>query len=314
MFKRVLSGRLEYYYRLTKNTVLDYSLAPSVGFNNIKDNIGNISNEGYEFTLRLMPYNNLQKQMNFSFVMNGSHNKNTIKKISNALKIRNEEQLKDDPNNPNKLSRPLPRYEEGYSQTMIWAVRSLGIDPMSGREIFLNRNGERVSEWNSVDMVPVGDTEPDLTGTLGANFNWRGLSVNLSARYTFGGQYYNKTLLDKVENADLSYNVDRRAFTDRWQNPGDLARFKAVTRDVNGSQTKASSRFLMDRNELVLNTINVQYRFEQKREKFLRQLGLSSATIAMYMEDLFHWSTIKQERGINYPMSRQISMSLNLTF
>jgi hypothetical protein len=58
----------------------------------------------------------------------------------------------------------------------------------------------------------------------------------------------------------------------------------------------------------------VQYRFEQKREKFLRQLGLSSATIAMYMEDLFHWSTIKQERGINYPMSRQISMSLNLTF
>ena len=314
MFNRVLSGRLEYYYRLTKNTVLDYSLAPSVGFSSVKDNIGNISNEGYEFTLRLMPYNNLHKQMNFSFVVNGSHNKNTIKKISNAMRQRNQEQLKEDPDNPNKLSRPLPRYEEGYSQSMIWAVRSLGIDPMSGREIFLNRNGERVSEWNAVDMVPVGDTEPDLIGTLGLNFNWRGLSVNLNARYNIGGQYYNKTLLDKVENADLSYNVDRRAYTDRWQNPGDLARFKAVTRDVNGSQTKASTRFLMDRNELVLNTINVQYRFEQKREKFLRQLGLSSATIGMYMEDLFHWSTIKQERGIMYPMSRQISMSLNLTF
>lgn len=314
MFKRVLSGRLEYYYRLTKNTVLDYSLAPSVGFDNIKDNIGNISNEGYEFTLRLMPYNNLHKQMNFSIIANGSHNKNTIKKISNALRIRNQEQLKEDPDNPNKLSRPLPRYEEGYSQTMIWAVRSLGIDPMSGREIFLNRNGERVSEWNSVDMVPVGDTEPDLIGTLSTNFNWRGLSVSIAARYQFGGQYYNKTLVDKVENADLSYNVDKRAYTDRWLNPGDLAKFKAVTRDVNGSQTKASTRFLMDRNELVLNTINVQYRFEQRREQFLRKLGLSSATVGMYMEDLFHWSTIKQERGITYPMSRQISMSLNLTF
>ena len=314
MFKRVLSGRIEYYYRLTKNTVLDYSLAPSVGFSNIKDNIGNISNEGYEFTFRLMPYNSLQNQMNFSFIVNGSHNKNTIKKISNALRIRNQEQLKEDPNNPNKLSRPLPRYEEGYSQSMIWAVRSLGIDPMSGREIFLNRNGERVSEWNAVDMVPVGDTEPDLAGTLGANFNWRGLSVTLNARYNIGGQYYNKTLLDKVENADLSYNVDRRAYTDRWQNPGDLARFKAVTRDVNGSQTKASTRFLMDRDELVMNSINVQYRFEQRREKFLRKMGLSSATVGMFMEDLFHLSTIKQERGINYPMSRQISMSLNLTF
>lgn len=313
-FHNIVSGRFEYYYKLTKNTVLDYSLAPSVGFTNIKDNIGNISNEGYEFTLRVMPYNNVSKQFNVSLVANGSHNKNTIKKISNALRIRNQEQLKEDSSNPNKLSRPLPRYEEGYSQTMIWAVRSLGIDPMSGREIFLNRNGERVSEWNSADMVPVGDTEPDLEGTLGANLNWRGLSVSIASRYRVGGQYYNKTLVDKVENADLQYNVDRRAYTDRWLNVGDLAKYKAVTTDVNGSQTKATSRFVMDNNELVLNTINIQYRFEQRREAFLKTLGLSSATVGIYMEDLFHWSTIKQERGITYPMSRQISMSLNLTF
>ena len=305
MFNRILSGRFEYYYKLTKNTVLDYSLAPSIGFSSIKDNIGNISNEGYEFTLRLMPYNNLQKQMNFSIVVNGSHNKNTIKKISNAMKARNEEQMKEDPDNPNKLSRPLPRYEEGYSQSMIWAVRSLGIDPITGREVFLTRNGERTSEWNAADMVPVGDTEPDLAGTISANFNWKGLSVNIAARYQYGGQYYNKTLVDKVENADLRYNVDKRAYTDRWQNPGDLAAFKGVTNDVNG---------LMDNNELVLNTINLQYRFEQRYDPFIKKLGLSSAVIGLYMEDLFHWSTIKQERGIEYPMSRQISMSLNLTF
>ena len=314
MLHRIISGRFEYYYKLTENTVIDYSMAPSVGFTNIKDNIGNISNEGYEFTLRFMPYNNLHKQMNFNIVVNGSHNKNTIKKISNALRIRNQEQLKADASNPNKLSRPLPRYEEGYSQTMIWAVRSLGIDPMTGREIFLNRNGERVSEWNSADMVPVGDTEAKVAGTLSSHFNWRGLSVSIAARYRIGGQYYNKTLVDKVENADLSYNVDRRAYTDRWLNPGDQAKYKAVTTDINGSQTKASDRFVMDNNELVLNTINVQYRFEKKREPFIKKLGLSSATVGLYMEDLFHWSTIKQERGITYPMSRQISMSLNLTF
>lgn len=314
MFRRVFSGRLEYYYKLTHNTVLDYSLAPSVGFSSIKENLGNISNEGYEFTLRVMPYNNLQKQMNFSFVVNGSHNKNTIRKISNAMRIRNQEQLEEQPDNPNALSRPLPRYEEGYSQSMIWAVRSLGIDPMSGREVFLNRNGERVSEWNPVDMVPVGDTEPKLIGTLSANFNWRGLSVNLAARYRYGGQYYNKTLVDKVENANLIYNVDRRAYTDRWLNVGDEARFKAVTRDVNGSQTKASTRFIMDNNELVFNTVSLQYRFEQRREKFLSKYGLSTATVGVYLEDLFHWSTVKQERGIDYPMSRQVSMSLNLTF
>ena len=70
----------------------------------------------------------------------------------------------------------------------------------------------------------------------------------------------------------------------------------------------------MDRNELVLNTITLQYRFERKREKFLKHLGLSSATVGLYMEDLFHWSTIKQERGITYPMSRQVTMNMSLTF
>ena len=314
MLDNHLSGRFEYYTKLTKNTVLDYSLAPSVGFSSIKDNIGNISNKGYEFTMRYMPFNWVAKQMNLSLIVNGSHNENKIKKISNAMRARNEEQMKEDPNNPNKLSRPLPRYEEGYSQSMIWAVRSLGIDPITGREIYLTRDGKRTSEYNAADQVPVGDSEPTLAGTLGINFNWRGLSVNIAAQYRFGGQYYNKTLVDKVENADLHYNVDRRAYTDRWQKVGDLARFKAVTTDVNGSQTKATTRFLMDNNELVLNTINVQYRLERRYERWISKLGLSSASIGLYLEDLFHWSTIKQERGIEYPMSRQVSMSLNLTF
>ena len=314
MFKSIISGRFEYYYKYTKNTVLDYSLPPSMGFTSVKDNLGNILNKGYEFTLRVMPLRIPSKQMTWSIVANGSHNDNKIKKISNALKRRNDAELVEDASNPNKLSRPLPRYVEGYSQSMIWAVQSLGIDPITGREIYLSRDGQRTSEWNAVDLVPCGDTEPDLSGTLSTNFTWRGLTCTIAARYQFGGQYYNKTLLDKVENANLRYNVDRRAYTDRWAQPGDVVAFKAVTQNVNGQQTKASSRFIMDNNELVLNVINLEYRFESRYEQWLKHLGLSSATIGLYMEDLFHISTIKQERGIQYPLSRQVSMALSLTF
>lgn len=314
MLRNRISGRFEYYRKLTENTVLDYSLAPSVGFTSVKENIGNIANNGYEFSLRVMPIYIPAKQMNLSITANGSHNENEIKRISNAMRIRNQQQLQEDPSNPNKLSRPLPRYEEGYSQSMIWAVRSLGIDPITGREIYLTRNGERTSEYNVADQVPVGDTEPTLQGTLGINFNWYGLSISVAAQYHFGGDYYNRTLVDKVENADLHYNVDRRAFYDRWMQPGDIARFKAVTQAVNGSETKATTRFLMNDNQLSLNTVNIQYRFERRYDKWLSRFGLSSASVGLYLEDLFHWSTIKQERGIQYPMSRQVSMSLNLTF
>lgn len=308
MLNRLIDGRFEYYRKRTVNTLLAYSLAPSVGFETITDNMGNVSNNGYEATLRIMPYNNLEKRLNFSFVFNGSHNVNKIEKISNALKVRNEEAA-------NKVgSRPLPRYVEGYSQSIIWAVKSLGIDPVSGREVFLRRDGTMTYQWNSIDQIPVGDTEPVLRGTVGFNLNWGGLSINLAGSYRFGGQAYNRTLLDKVENANLRFNVDSRAYTERWQKPGDVTLFKGITTNITGQSTRASSRFVMDENELLMSSLTVMYRMEQREYKFLKNFGLSSMNIAIYLEDLLRMSSIKMERGIDYPFARQMSMSLNLTF
>lgn len=308
MLKQIVSGRLEYYHKYTRHTLLDYSLAPSVGFSTIPDNMGNISNKGIEATLRIMPYNNPDKRLNCSVVLNGSHNKNRIEKISNALKKRNEESA-------GKIeSRPLPQYKEGYSQSIIWAVRSLGIDPQTGREILLNRNGERVGVWDGIDLVPVGDTEPKLRGSVSANVNWKGWSFSIVGQYHFGGQIYNRTLIEKIENANLRYNVDKRAFTDRWQQAGDHTFFKGITREVNGQSTKASSRFVMDDNQFAINTITLQYRFEQRYNKFLKNMGISSASVGLYLEDVFRCSTVKMERGIDYPFARQVSLSLNLAF
>ncbi|MDO4770441.1 SusC/RagA family TonB-linked outer membrane protein [Porphyromonas sp.] len=313
-FKGFFSGRIEYYYKYTRNMILDYSLAPSVGFSTVPENLGNISNRGFEFTARVMPINIPSKQFNLSFVVTGSQNKNRLERISNALKVRNEELLKPNDKGEYNISRPLPRYEEGYSQSMIWAVRSLGIDPQTGREIFLGRDGQRTTEWNPVDMVPVGDSEPKITGVFSTNLNWKGLSLSLAARYTYGGMLYNRTLVDKVENANLAYNVDRRAYTDRWQKPGDDARFKAIDKASRTSQTNASTRFLMENNELVFNVINAQYRFDSRNHEFIKKFGLTAASVGLYMEDLFRFNTIKVERGTSYPLARQVSMSLNLTF
>lgn len=82
--------------------------------------------------------------------------------------------------------RPLPRYENGYSQTVIWAVRSLGIDPMSGQELFMTRDGQLTNEYNAIDQMPVGDTEPKFAGTVSTSFNYKGLTISLAGRYSWG--------------------------------------------------------------------------------------------------------------------------------
>ena len=43
--------------------------------------------------------------------------------------------------------------------------------------------------------------------------------------YEAGGQIYNSTLRDKVEDVNVyTSNVDKRVFSERWQEPGDKAR------------------------------------------------------------------------------------------
>ena len=103
--------------------------------------------------------------------------------------------------------------------------RSLGIDPATGNELFLAKNGDIVTEWSTDNYVIGGCTDSELEGTFGTNFQWRGFQLNMIFRYSLGGQIYNQTLVDKVQDADLRGNVDRRVFEERWQKPGDKVMF-----------------------------------------------------------------------------------------
>ena len=65
-----------------------------------------------------------------------------IKEISNALKARNEQIDKDQDNyEPDygeryETAKPQVEFKEGESTTTIYAVRSLGINPANGKEVF----------------------------------------------------------------------------------------------------------------------------------------------------------------------------------
>lgn len=137
--------------------VANISLAPSLGFSSYPENLGKIENKGWEISLSAIPYKNTAKQAYWTITVNGSHNTDKLLKISEAMKYRNDKSASD------LKDTPLPRYEEGESLSRIWVVRSLGIDPASGDEILLKRNGEMTSavNWSANDVVPIGNTEPN---------------------------------------------------------------------------------------------------------------------------------------------------------
>ena len=209
-----LDVTFDYYVKNTENLLTPVSLPPSAGFSSYTENLGETKNKGVEFKVNDRVLKNNDKAMYLSVFASGMHNKNRITKISDALSVMNNERDKEKANggggNPNLeensgITKPSVRYAEGQSMDAIWAVRSLGIDPATGKEVFLDLDGKMVYGWKAENQVVVGDKQPKLSGTFGFNFEYKGFSVNTSFYYKLGGQYYNQTLVDKVENVDIQY-------------------------------------------------------------------------------------------------------------
>ena len=71
------------------------------------------------------------------------------------------------------------RYYDGGSPTAIWAVRSAGIDPATGKELFIKKDGSYSFDYDVNDEVVVGDTQPKLEGVLGTTFITRAFRSEL---------------------------------------------------------------------------------------------------------------------------------------
>ena len=78
------------------------------------------------------------------------------------------------------------RYYDGASTSALWAVRSAGIDPARGDELFIKKDGTYTYKWDSSDEVVVGDMTADLRGNFGANIRWKNFSLNATFEYSFG--------------------------------------------------------------------------------------------------------------------------------
>ena len=113
-----------------------------------------------------------------------------------------------------------------------------------------------------------------------------------------------------VENADIkNSNADRRVLLDRWQKPGDVTTMKDIrNRNIT---TGASSRFVQKNNTLQWNALTVSYTF---RPRQLERLLLSGLRLSFTMNDLLYASTIRQERGLDYPYARSFNLTANLIF
>lgn len=303
LLNRRLTFSIDVYNKITNDLLADVNLPISSGFESYKANVGKVQNTGYELSASAQIIRDVKNDLRWTLGVKMAHNENKVKEISNSLENLNENLLNQDTYNPSFI------YKEGQSMNTIYAVPSKGIDPSTGREIFIKRDGTETFEWDAADQVPCGVAEPKIQGTLNSNLRWKGITFNMVFGYRWGGKAYNNTLAYKVENIAPYDNADRRVLYDRWKQPGDIALYKGV-QDM--TETRPTSRFVFKDNAFYCSSLNLGYEFPTEWTQ--RYLSISYLALNGYIEDLFYKSTIKQERGTDYPFSRKFSLSLTVRF
>ena len=319
-----LTLTLDAYISTTRDLVIDFTLPTSTGYTFTKENVGDVENKGLElnFTYRLVNRNDFFLNITGAATLEV----NTIRKLSDAMKEYNarmdkkfeQEYNEDGTEKPLRIA-PVMKYVEGGSMNTIWAMKSLGIDPTTGQEIFVNRNGEPTFVYSAAEQIAAGNKGDKYRGNFGFNGEYKGFGLSVVLRFKLGAELYNETLINKVENVDIYSNVDRRVFEGRWTPDNPNAPYKAfrVYNPVTESwqtvpRTQASTRFVQKRNELDIAAVSAYY--DLNRIRVIRNMGMSRLRLHFNMNEIHKFSSIRIERGTKYPFARTMSFSLTAEF
>lgn len=288
------------YHKLTDPMLINVPLPPSVGVTQFDTNVGQQIATGFygTFSGTIIEKGDLRWNANFNF----RTTKSVMEEIGDNLMQYNKQ----------GSSTSLTRYYDGASTDDMWAVPSLGIDPTTGREVYLKKDGTYTFYWDAADEVIVGCSVPKVEGVIGTSLYWKNFTLSMNFRYRLGGQVFATALYDKVENLttnDIYYNQDKRALYDRWHEPGDVTKFKSIKLQESG--ISMSSRFVVDENTLSGESISMSY---ETSGKWVKRLGLDGITFRGYLNEIFRWSSFKEERGIEYPFARSVTLSMSVRF
>lgn len=292
------------YEKVTDPLVVAVTLPSSTGLSNYPFNAGSLTVKGVETNIRYAPIFKPSERITWFIGFTGSTYSQKYDKFDTKLASLNDAL---------RESNSLVRYRDGYDQADLWAVPSLGIDPATGKEIFLKKDGTQTYDFNYDDQVVVGNSRPTYQGVLSSNFNYKGFTFNASLRYLINQDVLNSALYQKVENISMTSvinnNQDKRALYERWRQPGDISEFKSISVS---STTPMSSRFVQRENTLSFESINIGYQFTNAA--WMKKASLSNLRLTAFTNDILRISTVRRERGVSYPYARSFSFSVSANF
>lgn len=308
MLFNFLTVSADYYNHLTKDMVFGVPLSRTTGMNTYYQNIGELANSGFELSVmaRLIQ----RKDFSWNVSVNGSHNKNEIKKLSTDLPIEYTYQI----------------VEVGRDYYTFKMKEWAGVDPETGRGLwYLNEEGdETTNNYNQAKKRYVGKATPDFQGGLTNNLKWKGFDMSFQFNFSVGSKIYGNHLrYDEQIGNSFASPYTKYVEENRWRKPGDNAKVPMLMFTSGVTENSHSSRFLMDGSYLKFRSFSLGYTLPSN---VVSNLGLSSTRVFFNAENLYTFSD-SEYRGFdpssvgangvqwwNYPTPRSFVFGLTLGF
>ena len=275
LFNHRLQLNVDFYNRLTKNMLLNRPMALSTGFTGFMDNVGDMRNRGVEASLRITPVRTADFEWNITAM--ATHNKNKVIKLTKEA--------------PELLSG-VRIIKEGLPIYTYYMPKSAGVDPTTGYSLYWayekDEDGNMIEGTEFVTMdrdlaanckYYQGSRQPDIFGSLGTDFSWKGLTLSVLTTYSLGGKVFDSLYQSDMNLWYLSSTWNKNMLR-RWQKPGDVT---DVPRASIAESINNTDRFLIDASYFAIKNITLAYALPMS---WVSKLGMTGARIFGSVDNL----------------------------
>ena len=316
-----VSGSVEYFYRNTSDMLFWFTVPASLGYSGYYDNIGDMRNQGVEFSTNL---NIMQTQdLNWNFYFNFTHYTNKITMLPEERKTREVEGYKGYANGTSFLGEGLPL-------NTFYMYKYAGVDPETGNPLWYkdvkDANGnvtrEKTDKYSEATQYLCGNPTPDLYGGFGTSVDYKGFDFSVAFTYSIGGLAYDSGYAGFMgsplaNSAGTNFHKDiLKSWTPENKNT-DIPKFQ-----YNEQYTAASSdRFLIDASYLNFQNAQIGYTLPAR---ITGKMHISRLRVYAACDNIWYISrrqgldprqsfTGATSNAMNSPV-RTISAGLNITF
>lgn len=291
----------EYYNKKSSDVLMSLSVPPSIGFSNYWDNVGKITNSGVELSVTSR---NINRDLKWTTQFNISRNKNEITSIG----VYTEDAVGGGTNDT--------RVVVGQPVGTNFLVRFSHVDPVTGKPVYLDINGNETFTWDPKDRVSVGSVLPDAMGGITNSFSYKNFDLSFLFNFVLGGDIYNsssKRQLGVVTNWNMTTDI-----FDRWQKPGDIAKYPRLTLDTRtyGSSTPwiNTTMWLQDGTFARLRNVTLGYSLPKTITNKLKIQSFRMSLIGTNLLTFTKYTGLDPEIARDFENATDRNMSPNITY